>query len=95
MNPFRKRTTPNKAVHYFDPEFLPFTHSKDFLVVSLPLGEVQVYGINNRLTGHTELMFSQLSQAVIQMQTCQQTLDRVRTGEANGYFEVPNIPSQG
>jgi hypothetical protein len=87
-----KKTTPN-PVYGFEQERLPYTHSKDFMVVSTMFGDMRCYGVMNRLTGHIELMFSQLSAAVINMQTAQQTLDRVRTGEANGFFDAP--ASQG
>lgn len=88
-------TSPTSNVVGFDPEALPYLMTADFRVVSTVLGDMRVYAIMNIMTGHLEMMFSQLSAAVLNMQTAQQTLDRVRTGEANGYFNPDNIPSQG
>lgn len=82
-----KKTTPNNAIYGFNEETLPYTHSRDFMVVSLPVQEAKVYGLYNKITGHVEIVFGQLSAAVLNMQTAQQTLDRVRSGEANGYTD--------
>jgi hypothetical protein len=71
----------------FDSALLPFTESKDFQIVSIAVADQRIYGVLNKITGHVEMMFGQLSQAVIQMQTAQQTFDRVKTGEANGYSD--------
>jgi hypothetical protein len=68
---------------------LPYTKTTDFVVISMQIdgNPLSVYGVYNRLTGHVELIFSQLAQAVLGIQTCQQTMDRIRTGEANGYVD--------
>jgi hypothetical protein len=72
---------------------LPFTTTKDFVVLSVNLegNPMPVYGVYNRLTGHVELIFSQLAQAVLAIQTCQQTMDRIKTGEANGYTDYSAV----
>lgn len=80
-----KKTTPKPNVLNF-----PWAATRDFRIISQDVGDgVKVYGVENTVTGHIELMFTQVSAAVINMQTAQQTFDRVRSGEANGYFEVP------
>ena len=91
----KPQTSPTSNVVGFDPEALPYLITADFRVVSTVMGEMRVYAVMNTVTGHLEMVYSQLSAAVINMQTAQQTLDRVRTGEANGYFNPDNIPSQG
>jgi hypothetical protein len=81
------QTTSSSTIYSFDPQALPFCEEKDFKITSFALGEGPVgliYGVFNKLTGHTEMVWPQLAQAVIAMQTAQQTLDRIRTGEANG-----------
>jgi hypothetical protein len=85
-----RKTSKTSKVFAFSQETMPWAHTADFCIISTLMGDVSVYGVYNKGTAHTELLFSQLSAAVINMQTAQQTLDRVRTGEANGYFEVPS-----
>lgn len=87
----KKKPTSKKAtVKAFSKELFPWAHTHDFCLISTPMGDMSVYGVFNKLTGHIELLFSQVSAAVINMQTAQQTFDRVRTGEANGYFSEPS-----
>jgi hypothetical protein len=89
---FLRRTKPtSKPILAFSQESMPWAHTANYCIVSMDMGEVKVYGVFNTFTGHIELVFSQLSAAVINMQTAQQTLDRVRTGEANGYFNPDNL----
>jgi len=76
----------------FNTHEMPYTETKTFRIVALTMGDIPVYGIYNKLTGHVEMMFSQFSQAILNMQTMQQTFDRVLTGETNGYFAPGNLP---
>jgi hypothetical protein len=85
-----KKTTPkveSNPIYGFSEEKLPYAHSRDFMVVSILAGDTKIYGLYNKITEHTEIVFGQLSAAVINMQTAQQTLDRVKSGEANGYTD--------
>lgn len=83
----KKTSKPKAAVLYsFD---IPGTETADFKVLSVPLGEIRVYGVYNKLTDHVEVMTSQLVSAILAMQASQQALQGVREGTINGYNEPP------
>ncbi len=63
----------------------------------LPSGWDWQYAVINKLTGVVEARTANLPMAVMIMQNMQQMLDKVVTGEANGYAVPPETPikSQG
>ena len=64
----------------------PYAELKYFKVVTTSPKPHTLYGIINKSTGVCELVFNQLAGAVINMQTMEQTLGRVKSGEAHGFF---------
>lgn len=68
---------------------IPGTETADFKVLSVPLGEIRVYGVFNKLSNHVEVMTSQLVSAILAMQASQQAWNGVKEGTINGYHEPP------
>ena len=80
---------------------LAIAESPDFAVAlesvkndSLPKGFDWSYAIINKLTGIVEARSMSLSLSIIYMQSSQQTLDKVMTGELNGFAHPPALPTQ-
>jgi hypothetical protein len=88
-----KKTTKNRTEgNLFRPVELPFAESKHYKVLlesvrnpTCPSGFDWQYGIVNKLTGILEFRSNSLALAVLVMQNQQQQLDKVITGELNGY----------
>jgi len=83
---------------------LDYAELKDYVVCAesiaqeaLPSGWDWQYCIINKLTGVVENRVGSLPMAVIMMQSMQQLLEKVKTGEANGYAMPPEqqIKAQG
>lgn len=71
------------------------TSTQDFELVQetvlsslLPNGTDFMYGLRNKRTGIVELRGHSLALSIIVMQNQQQMIDKVRSGEMNGYASV-------
>jgi hypothetical protein len=78
---------------------LAIAESPDFTVAlesvkndGLPNGFDWSYAIINKLTGIVEARSMSLSLSIIYMQSSQQMLDKVMTGELNGFVHTPSRP---
>jgi hypothetical protein len=81
-------------------ETMPIAESKDFAVAlesvrneMQPSGFDWQYAVINKLTGIVEARSLSLSMSIIYMQSSQQMLDKVMTGELNGYAHPPAPPT--
>ncbi len=95
------RRTTSKKPEYLSVD-LPQADSKDFCVVIeaintefLPHGFDWQYSIVNKQTGVVEMRATQLTLAIVMMQSMQQMFDKMLTGEVNGYGFTPNVPKGG
>lgn len=82
------------------------TATKDFELVRetvtsslMPTGQDYMYGLRNKQTQMIELRGHSLALSIIVMQNQQQMMDKVRSGEMNGYASVEGkttpMPSPG
>lgn len=74
---------------------LPFVETQDFKVMQeavkndgLPSGWDWQYAVINKLTDIVEMRVFTLAAAVVIMQNCQSSLDKVITGEINGFGPI-------
>ena len=61
----------------------------------MPSGFDQMYGLRNKHTGLIELRGHSLALSIVVMQNQQQMMDKVRSGEMNGYASIEGKTALG